>query len=366
MLGIGVENHDYQDIIMVGADISSQMAGQAYSRSAELEADRYGIAYLAKAGYDAQAAVDLQKTFVRLAEDKKPSWLSGLFASHPPSRERVLANRKSVAMLKSGGQRDRATYQTVIHDLKKAQPAYDKLQKGYELLQTGNAAQALLLAEEAIAIEPREAHFYNLAAKALARNEDYARALSMLEKALKRNDAYFDYYLQRGLIEQKRGNTALAQQDFMQSTRLLPTAQAHHGLGMIAMANGDTNKAIKHFQVGASNQSPAGLKSFSMLTRLDLPQNPQRYIRLEGKRNQKGYLTLTATNRSPLPIWSVSVQIGIHHPDGRPSPKYNVTFPQQIEPNKTGGTPTHIGPFSSDAQLANTVRLVLISARVVD
>ena len=37
-----------------------------------------------RAGYDPREAVDLQDTFVRLAEGRESGWLDGLFASHPP------------------------------------------------------------------------------------------------------------------------------------------------------------------------------------------------------------------------------------------------------------------------------------------
>ena len=47
-------------------------------------------------GYDPEAAVALQQTFVRLSEGQSDrGWLAGLFASHPPSAERVEQNRET-------------------------------------------------------------------------------------------------------------------------------------------------------------------------------------------------------------------------------------------------------------------------------
>jgi predicted Zn-dependent protease len=54
--------------------------------------------YMKAAGYDPQGAVTLQETFVRLTQQegaKKQSWLEGLFASHPPSAERVEQNKQT-------------------------------------------------------------------------------------------------------------------------------------------------------------------------------------------------------------------------------------------------------------------------------
>lgn len=58
---------------------------------------------MAQAGYDPAAAVSLQEAFVRLSEGRQSGWLEGLFASHPPSAERVQNNRQLVAQLRSEG-----------------------------------------------------------------------------------------------------------------------------------------------------------------------------------------------------------------------------------------------------------------------
>ena len=68
------------------------------------EADLYGMKYMKKANYDPTAAVTLQETFVRLSQGKKSNFIEGLFASHPPSPERVAANKDTLAKLGAGGE----------------------------------------------------------------------------------------------------------------------------------------------------------------------------------------------------------------------------------------------------------------------
>ena len=83
------------------ADLTS-MAGQAiisgYGRDAELEADRLGASYLAKAGYDPEALIDVistlkdQDTFEReraRLEGREPRLYHGVFASHPDNDTRL-------------------------------------------------------------------------------------------------------------------------------------------------------------------------------------------------------------------------------------------------------------------------------------
>ena len=73
-----------------------------HSKSCEFEADRYGIAIMHRAGYDPQAAVALQKMFLKMEIER--SWLEKIFAldafsSHPPSAERIKYNQQTISEL---------------------------------------------------------------------------------------------------------------------------------------------------------------------------------------------------------------------------------------------------------------------------
>lgn len=83
------------------ADLTN-MAGQAiisgYGREAELEADRLGASYLAKAGYDPEAMIQVistlkdQDTFEReraRLEGREPRLYHGVFATHPDNDTRL-------------------------------------------------------------------------------------------------------------------------------------------------------------------------------------------------------------------------------------------------------------------------------------
>ena len=134
-----------------------------FGRDAEREADYYGMTYMLRAGYDPKAAVDLQQTFVRLSKDKQPNWLEGMFASHPPSPERVELNRKRVVEMKNpGGKIGRAQYQKKIARLRKTKQAYDAYEDAKKAFDDENTAKALTLVNGALRIEPNEALFHSL------------------------------------------------------------------------------------------------------------------------------------------------------------------------------------------------------------
>ena len=55
-------------------------------------------------------------------------------------------------------------------------------------------------------------------------------------------------------------------------------------------------QAIKHFSTGARSKSKAGKKSYAALLKLDLGNNPQRYIRTRAAKANSGELIVRVTN----------------------------------------------------------------------
>src|SRR5262245_44094240 len=78
---LALGNSAYSGMATQGAQMASELVMTKYGRDAELEADKYGMKYMKRAGYDVNGAVSLQETFVRMSGDKESSWFDGLFAS---------------------------------------------------------------------------------------------------------------------------------------------------------------------------------------------------------------------------------------------------------------------------------------------
>ena len=85
------------------ADAAAPMASLHFSRAFETEADLLGVGYLAAAGYDPEASIDM---FERIAsmEHKTPGVVSKLFLSHPPTRDRIAKTQAQIGKLK--GEKD--------------------------------------------------------------------------------------------------------------------------------------------------------------------------------------------------------------------------------------------------------------------
>lgn len=91
--GIG-ETDANRELLRVGYGIGSAVAiTLPFSRSHELEADRLGLIYMARAGYDPSEAILFWKRFSE-AKDKKGSPSFEFLSTHPADRRRIAQLKK--------------------------------------------------------------------------------------------------------------------------------------------------------------------------------------------------------------------------------------------------------------------------------
>ncbi len=305
--GIAVGGSDYSQLAIGGASLAAGLITHKHSRDAEKEADFYGMKYMSRAGYAPHAAVTLQEKFVRLAENRNESWLNGLFASHPPSQERVDANRETTRQLPLTGDLGRERYQQKIAHIKKTEKAYAEYEKGRKALQEKNYTSANSLATRAIEIEPREAQFYGLQGDIHFEQKKFPRALTLYDTAIQYNNSFFLFYVQRGLTQRILGNSSGAERDLKSSIELLPTATAYNALGEVSLANGQRIEAKNYFTAAATSGSESGRQALSSFIKLDLPDNPQTYIHTAAARDSNGGVRIKIKNTSPFTVTGITI-----------------------------------------------------------
>lgn len=246
--GIASRNSDYAQLAGLGAGLGAQLINTRYGREAELESDEYGIRYMVAAGYDPQGAVDLQETFVRLSEGRNQDWLSGLFASHPPSRERLQKNRELAASLPAGGELGVQRYQQQIAGLKKSEKAYEYAALGREALQAGRLQEAERWGKHAVMIEPRESRFHGLMGDISLAQERESLAERYYDQAITRDPNWFYFPLARGMLRQRMNKLSAAREDLQRSLQLLPTGTGYYQLGILEKRGGNRDLAIRYLQ----------------------------------------------------------------------------------------------------------------------
>ncbi len=221
----GLAGPESQVLVQEMGGLAAGLTALRYSRDAETEADVHGIRYMTKAGYHPEGAVTLQELFLQ-----KQNNAGGWLASHPGSAERVRKNREALANHSGGGYVGETEYRIKTQPLRAMAPAYDLYEKGLEALRKKNFAEALRLSMEARSLEPREALFHGLSARAHAGAGNQKAAAQAWDQAVGRNPGYFLFWLERGLLREKQGDRAGAREDLEKSFRLLPTQQARDAL----------------------------------------------------------------------------------------------------------------------------------------
>ena len=358
---VASSDSDYGSLYMAGAGLAAQLTLQRYGREAELEADHYGIDYMKRAGYDAQGAVSLQETFVRMNDKKDSGWLNGLFASHPPSQERVDANRRHAAQLPPGGELGVESFQAAMSQTMKAKPAYDAYDEGRKALKDKRPDVALAKADQAIKLVPGEGHFYALKGDAYLLQKQLPAATEAYTDAIARNDGFFYYYLQRGLIAEHQRHDEKARFDLETSVKLLPTGAAYYALGNIASRARDLDSARQYYAAASSSEGEIGQAASLELMRLELPQNPGKYIRTQAALDSRGMLVVAIGNPTHVPVKGLAVSVQYVDAQGRLQDlrrDFNGTLAagQQVQVS------TGLGPFQS----ADQFKVALTSARVAE
>lgn len=257
LLTVAVSDSDYSPLIGAGVGLGVGMTVAKFGREQELESDEYGIKYMAKAGYDVEAAVELQEKFVALSKGHNSSGLGALFASHPPSQERVDKNRQRVSQY-PGGVRNKSQFERAMSQIRRDAPAYKLHQDAQKAAAAKNYDEGLSLVNRAIAQQGREAQFHITKGRLLLAKEDTLNASNAFRRATVENSGYVMGFLYHGMTEKKLGYNDTAERSFKRSMDLLPTPIAAYYLGDISRNKGDTGAARRYFEFAAQDGGDIG------------------------------------------------------------------------------------------------------------
>ncbi|NWO08395.1 MAG: M48 family metalloprotease [Alteromonadaceae bacterium] len=267
-LGLALSDNEWAGLVMGGAAVGAQVALAQYSQGDELESDAYGIRYMHEAGYDPQAAVELQELFLALSKGQESSWLEGLFATHPPSAKRVEENRKLARELGANGFRGEDIYQRRTAKLRSLQPAYDAHQKAVNLASEKQFDEALAAINTAIEKEPREAMFYALRGRIHQNSGNRAQAEKDFDKAVSLYPEMFEYQLYNGLNALAMNNVSKAREHLEKANEVVPTAIGYLRLGDVAVQQSQRQQAIQYYSAAAQAGGDVGTEAKQKLAAL--------------------------------------------------------------------------------------------------
>src|SRR5215831_129467 len=366
-VGAGVIGIDptLTQLAMQGGSVGLQAVQMKYGRDQELEADHYGMKYMKLAGYDPTGGVTLQETFVRMMNEtgSKQGYFDRMFASHPPSTERVEKNKEMLATLGAGGEVGEESYQQHIAALIKAKPAYDKYEQASAALKKKDYASATKLANEASKLFPEEGRFAELRGEIELAQKHYKEAIPYYQKAVQLNPNYYGSYLGAGIAEYESGDRSKGQELLAQSHNLLPTQPAAYYLGKTAAERGDNAQALALFKSAAGSDSTYGQLAAREYVSIDLREHPDQYLAAGVQVDATGRVLVIVQNRSPLPLTDIQVTPVLVDAQGKVAQSgspMQVTRP--IEPNQQVAISSGIAGMS--AEQLQAVRIRIDAARV--
>jgi len=339
---VGGVDGNVAGLLIQGAGVGAQMIQMKYGRDQELESDLYGMKYMKLAGYDPWGAVTLQETFVRLSEQggRAQSWLDGMFASHPPSMERVARNQQTAAELGRGGDMGAERYTARIKPLMDLKPAYDKYDQAVAASRKKDYAAARRLATEASTAVPREGRFHEFLGEVALSEKQPQQAVTHYTRAMDLNPGYFGSYLGAGVAQMQLGNRARAEEWLARSAQLLPTAPAAFYLGQIEREKGNLPKALEYYKAAAGSDSPIGQQAAAEYVKIDLPQNPGNYVATAGQVDAQGQLIVVVQNRAPVALANIQVTPVLVNANGNVATQGN---PVRIRGPLAAGERTAVG-----------------------
>ncbi len=360
LLNMGVQLADAHQGGFVAPHLGAQAWMARYSRQEELEADIAGMEYLSRAGYDPLAAVELQETFLRLGAERRDDFASGLFASHPPSRERLRRSQQKATTLPAGGARNRDLHQQRIAPLRHDQPAYEAQWQAIGALNDGHPQQALEALDRAIAIQPRDGYFRELRGHALHMLGDIPAAEREFSAAINRNPSFFSHHLARGLLRHQDGRRDEAAADLRKSHQLLPTPPSSYFLGEYAERAGDITGAIAYYQLAAQADGGLGREARHRLVNLEMVEAPHKYLSARLRMGEDNTLLVVVSNNSPIAVTGVRVRLGEMVSNIMMGNTQDLAGPARLSPGEQAVVPTGIA--LADAGEVSRYRTQVVSA----
>ncbi len=352
-----------QQVAMIVPQLGAQLITTKYGRDAERESDLYGMRYMSTAGYHPQGAVQLQESFVRLSAERRSDWLSGMFASHPPSAERVANNQATAKTLPDSGEFGRDVYLRKTAYLREVQPAYADYENARKALAGDRAGEARTLADRALGREPREALFHALSGDIYAVNDNYRKAEMAYSDAIQRDNGFFYHHMRRGQARYEQGKFAQARTDLEYSLKLLPTAQANFLLGNMDKQAGNMESALQHYQAAAGSNSAISKQAEKELIIIDLPRNPAKYIQAKAVLDTNGKVTAAVRNGSPVTVKNITLKVEHIDVNGKLR-EFSRSIERRLEPGQQDTVGTGIQDIPDTSELGRRVRVTVVAATI--
>ncbi len=268
-LGLGLGGGGYSDLAMNVGSAGGSLLLLKYSRRHELEADRLGVLYMARLGYDPWNAVNAHRDLERvsqeymkaLGKDKREQGLfADLLATHPRTSvrigeiEQIIRSVSPVFVTGDGKFRER--FQEKIAELKKVNEIYlGFYDKAVQAFRKDNLDGAGSLISEAITLNKDQPSFHALRGFIHLKKKEYFEAERNFNAALSIDSGYEPALRGLGALQYEKGNYDESLRTLTRALSVFPQdLPASYYLGMVYFRTRSYNNAVRYLKPFADAQ----------------------------------------------------------------------------------------------------------------
>ncbi|MFN3472113.1 MAG: M48 family metalloprotease, partial [Aquificaceae bacterium] len=229
--------------------IGASLLTLKFSRDQEREADRYGLIYAYRAGYDPMGMIRVFEMFKSMERGgRAPEWLS----THPLPETRIQEAKKVIESFRPEGRfiQDTQDFQFAKEKLLKTKPSFDEFEKGKKAFANKDQRQALLHFQRAVEIYPQNYTARAYMAYILANGGDLSQAERQSSLALQTMPEVFLTNYIHGYVKFLRRDYQESLKYLQKANQLIPDhASTHYYLGRNYEALGQRNRAMEHYKI---------------------------------------------------------------------------------------------------------------------
>lgn len=262
--GVALSGKSYGDAALSLGAIGGSLLMMKFSRDDELEADRIGMQYMSRLGYDPNNAILAHQSLSRASDaylksvgksSQEGSMFGDLLSTHPRSSVRIdelqgiIRGMGPLRLAGDGTFRER--FQQMTANLRSMNSVYTNYyDKAANALQKNNPAQAESLIRQAIAVSPSQPPFHALLGFARIQQRDYAAAEQSFQEALQHDANYQPAYRGLGAVAYFRNDYPASTNYLQKSIALFPQdVFSRYFLGMNYFRTKNYRAAIPHLQM---------------------------------------------------------------------------------------------------------------------
>jgi predicted Zn-dependent protease len=266
LAGLAVTGTEYGEALIGLGSAGASLMLLKYSRDDELVADRLGVEYMTKLGYNPRYAVTAHQNLQKISNDylkslgqqtHERSFFEELLSTHPRTAVRIEEIQELIKQhpqaLTPVDRTNRSYFQSMTTNIRNANKVYvEYYDKAARALQKKNVAEANNLLSKAIAADRNQAAFYALEGFVLLKAKNHTEAERYFNGALMLDKNYQPSLRGLGMLNYAKNNYNESIRILQQSAKLFPQDIAsRYYLGMSHYQTNNYKAAIPHLALFA-------------------------------------------------------------------------------------------------------------------